>query len=475
MITYCRNCGANLEPGATKCRRCGAELSEMMEEDPSFTQELKEGIKRIPGGRNTLLILAAILVLLIALGIASALNSRSKAAPPPQESSIPVPVSPSPSPLPDNSPEPSPEPGVNWADIYRNFLETKPSVNSAVVQNASDCGFEGIVTAECFALADINGDDVPELLLATIPDSLPGWNIISEQGSAVEGYIVCGLKEGRISPLMCVKGDYSFYPLTISVNDSWILELSQGSSARRSMLFRSPQSQSSSLSLQYDFVVEQRCNSRGEIFESPAEYYSINGSSATGAEFMDLLFPEGGDTLSYFPIYFQVLSPGCLDELESDWENREVHQLNREDFSRLWSISGPGRISREAEDILPYISDPYCISVTNEELSSAMVIGIDPGLGWEYVQSVEVSSVSVEGADAWLNSAVSQDLPEGQIFEYAVGLSFTAEPNWNYTVSTQLKLKLYDGSEIDRTYYVQAPETAQPPAAEAAAEAAPAV
>lgn len=471
MITYCRNCGANLEPGATRCRRCGAEISEMPEEEPSFGEKLKEKLKGSRVLRNALLVAAAFLVLLAAAGIASALNSRSR-TPEPAEESADVFLS-SPSPSPELSPEPTEAPKTEWVDIYKSFLETEPAVNSAVVQNAADYGFEGIVTAELFALADVNGDDVPELLLATKPDSLPGWNVTGEQGYAVENYIVCGIKDGRISPLMCVKSDYIFYPLTLSVNDSWILELSQGDSAKRSMIFRSPQSQSSSLSLKYEFSVEQRCNSMGVMFDSPAEYYSVNGSDSTGSEFMDQLFPEGSDTLSYFPIYFQELSPGCLDNLESDWENREVHQLRREDFSRLWSISGSGQISREAESSLPYISDPYCISVTNEELSSAMVIGIDPGRGWEYVQSLEILSVSVNGADAWLNSAGSEGLPEGQIYEYGVGLSFLGEPNWDYSVCTQIKLKLHDGSEITKTLYTKAAaaETAE---AEAAPETTPA-
>ena len=34
MIGICRNCGANLEPGATKCRRCGAEVSEEPVKEP---------------------------------------------------------------------------------------------------------------------------------------------------------------------------------------------------------------------------------------------------------------------------------------------------------------------------------------------------------------------------------------------------------------------------------------------------------
>ncbi len=470
MINYCRNCGANLEPGATRCRRCGIDISEMPEEEPSFGERLKARLKHGHLLRNILLILAALLVLVAAIAIASALSSRSRESQAPQEDSALV--LPSPSPSPQASPEPSQEPQVNWAEIYKSFLETEPSVNSAVVQNAADYGFEGIVTAELFALADVNGDEVPELLLAQKPEALPGWNVTGPEGYAVESYIVCTVKEGRISPLMCVKSDYSFYPLTLSVNDSWILELSQGNSATRSLLFRSPQSQSSSLSLKYEFTVEQRCNSMGVVFDSPAEYYSINGSSSTGSEFMEQLFPQDSDTLSYFPIYFKELSPGCLDELESDWESREVHQLRREDFSRLWSIAGSGQISREAEDILPYIGEARCLSITNEEGSAVIGIAIDKARGWDYVSSLEISSVSVEGADAWVHSSSSQDLEEGRAFEYVVGLSFIDEPSTEYTVCTQISLRLYDGSEISKTLNIQvsADEGAEE-AAEASAEA----
>lgn len=455
MITYCRNCGANLEPGATRCRRCGAEISEMLEEEPSFSEKLKEKLKGSSVLRNALLVLAAFLALLAAALIASALNSRS-GAPEPAEESPDVFLT-TPSPEPEPSPEATEGPEIQWAEIYKSFLETEPAVNSAMLQDAADYGFEGIVTAELFALADVNGDSIPELLLSPKPDGLPGWNVSGESGYAVPSYIVCGIEDGRISPLMCARSDYEFYPLTLSVNDSWILELSQGDSARRSMLFRSPLSQSSCLSLEYEFSVEQRCNSKGEYFDAPLEYYSIDGKGVSSREFMEQLFPEGAESLSYFPIYFRELSPGCLDELESDWENRELRQLSREDFSRLWNIAGSGQISKEAKDLLPYIGDAYCISVTNEDQASVMVIGIDSAEGWDYVRSLEVLSVSVEGADAWVHSSGSEGLPEGQVYQYVVSLSFLEDADLNYTVCSQVKLSLYDGSELTKTFYTQAP------------------
>ena len=469
MIDYCRNCGANLEPGATRCRRCGAEVSDIPEEEPSFGDKLKERLKR-PGGRKLLLLLAVLPALLVILCIAAALGARSNAqATPPVQESADVFLS-SPSPSPELSPEPTQEPKPQWADIYKSFLETEPAVNSAMVQDAEEYGFDGIVTAELYALADVNGDDVPELLLAQKPETLPGWNVTGEQGYAVERYIVCEIKDGRVSPLMCVRSDYGFYPLTISVNGRWILELTQSDSAKRSMLFRSPLSQSSSTNLKYEFSVEQRCNSKGEYYDSPVEYYSIDGSSVSGREFMERLFPEGSDTLSYFPIYFRELSPGCLDELESDWENREIRELKREDLSRLWTISGSGQISKEAESVLPYIGDAYCISVTNEDMSSVMVLGIDEGLGWDYVRSIEVLSVSVDGADAWLHSSTKESLPEGQVFEYVVGLSFLGEANWNYTICSQIKLSMYDSSELVKTFYTQAPAASAPAESQETAE-----
>ena len=469
MIDYCRNCGANLEPGATRCRRCGAEVSDIPEEEPSFGDKLKERLKR-PGGRKLLLLLAVLPALLVILCIAAALGARSNAqATPPVQESADVFLS-SPSPSPELSPEPTQEPKPQWADIYKSFLETEPAVNSAMVQDAEEYGFDGIVTAELYALADVNGDDVPELLLAQKPETLPGWNVTGEQGYAVERYIVCEIKDGRVSPLMCVRSDYGFYPLTISVNDRWILELTQSDSAKRSMLFRSPVSQSSSNSLEYEFSIEQRSNSLGEFYEMPSYYYGIDGSSVSSMDFMDRLFPEGADSLSYFPIYFKELSPGCLDELESDWENREIRELKREDLSRLWTISGSGQISKEAESVLPYIGDAYCISVTNEDMSSVMVLGIDEGLGWDYVRSIEVLSVSVDGADAWLHSSTKESLPEGQVCEYVVGLSFLGEANWNYTICSQIKLSMYDGSELVKTFYTQAPAASAPAESQETAE-----
>ena len=90
MIDYCRNCGANLEPGATRCRRCGAEVSDIPEEEPSFGDKLKDRLKR-PGVRKLFLPLAALLVLLAIFCIAFALSSRwDSQSPAPVEDSADV-------------------------------------------------------------------------------------------------------------------------------------------------------------------------------------------------------------------------------------------------------------------------------------------------------------------------------------------------------------------------------------------------
>lgn len=460
MINFCRNCGANLEPGATRCRRCGAEVTEEPVEEPSSFQEFKNKLSNFCHGKFFWPLLTALFALLAIVCVAAFLASKLGSSPVPQSEPAET-VQLSPSPEISASPQPTQEPAPAWAEIYKSFLETEPSVNSAMVQDAADYGFEGIVTAELFSLADVNNDSVPELLLATKPSGLPGWNVTGELGCAVESYIVCGIKDGRVSPLMCVKPDYRFYPLTLSVNDSWLLELSQSDNARRSMLFRSPQGQSSSLSLGYEFGLEQRCNSLGEAFQVPAAYYSINGSNVSSSEFMEQLFPDKADSLSYFPIYFRDFSPGCLDDLESDWANREIHKLSREDLASLWTVAGSGSISKEASDALPYISEAYCISISNDGQASAMELGIDGALGWDYVSSIQVLSVSVDGADAWLHSSGSDSLQEGQVFQYVVGISPLDETLEDYTLCTEIKLSLYDGSEITKTFYTQSGSAAQ--------------
>ena len=190
MIGICRNCGANLEPGATKCRRCGAEVTEESVKEPvqkNKTLRARLSWPWLMGARRKWLFLTAAgigLLLLALILIAVILSFKNKNAQP--ESTPPVATAAPTTPVAAvETSQPSPEPQISWAEIYRNFLETDPTVNSRMVAKAEEYGFEGTMTAELFALADVNADGVPELLLATRPETLPGWNLSNERGLAV--------------------------------------------------------------------------------------------------------------------------------------------------------------------------------------------------------------------------------------------------------------------------------------------------
>ena len=449
MIGICRNCGANLEPGATKCRRCGAEVTE----EP--VRKSKTLWPWLVEARRKWLFLAAAIVglLLLALIItATILSFKNKDAQPesPPPAAAAAPTAPVES---EEISQPSPEPQVSWAEIYRNFLETDPTVNSRMVANAEEYGFEGTMTAELFALADVNADAVPELLLATRAETLPGWNLSSERGLAVERYIVCTINEERVSPLMCGKVDFSFFPLALTVNDQWILEQGWSEDAGLWMQFRSPEGQSSCRTLRYAFTVEPRINSVGDCCDMPVDRWFIDEERVLADKALEELFPQGAETLNYSPVFFKELSPGCLDTLESDWENRQVWQLSRTELYKLRAAAGSDWIS-EGESTLAYIDEPYCISLTSDGETWVMILGVGKAAGWDYVQSVEVEAVSVADGDAWVHDSTTADLEEEQVLQYVVGISTTEEVQ--PVLRSRIRLTLHDGTEIIKEYVTQA-------------------
>ena len=326
-------------------------------------------------------------------------------------------------------------------------------MNTRMVANAEEYGFEGTMTAELFALADVNDDGVPELLLATRPETLPGWNLSSEQGLAVERYIVCAISEERVSPLMCGKVDFSFFPLALTINDQWILEQGRTEDTGLWMQFRSPEGQSSCRTLRYTFTVEPRINSAGDCCDMPVDRWFIDEERVLADKALEELFPQGAETLSYSPIFFQKLSPGCLDTLESDWENRAVWQLSRTELYKLRAAAGADWIS-EDESTLAYIDEPYCISLTSDGETWVMILGVDKAAGWDYVQSVQVEAVGVADGDAWVHDSTTADLEEEQVLQYVVGIS-TAEEE-QPVLRSRIHLTLHDGTEITKEYVTQA-------------------
>ena len=459
MIGICRNCGANLEPGATKCRRCGAEVTEEPVKEPVRKNKTLRASLSWPWlakvGRKRLYLAAAVIGLLLLALILTAviLSSRNKTVQP--ESTPPVPTAAPTVPVKAvETPQPSPEPQIRWAEIYRDFLETDPTVNSRMVTNAEEYGFEGTMTAELFALADVNADAVPELLLATRPETLPGWNVGSEQGVAVERYIVCAISEERISPLMCGMVDFAFYPLALTVNDQWLLEQGRSGDTGLWMDFRSPEGQSSCRTLRYEFAVEPRINSAGESCTVPVERWYIDGTRVLASQALAELFPQGAETLNYSPIFFRELSPGCLDTLESDWENRESWQLSQTELYKLRDAAGYDWVNEDKSSVA-YISEPYCISLTSDGGSWVMVVGIDQAIGWNYVESIQVEAVGTQGGDAWINEATGENLPEGQVYQYVVGID--APEGQQPPLNSRIRIRFRDGTEITKEYVTQAP------------------
>lgn len=458
MIGICHNCGANLEPGATKCRRCGAEVTEEPVKEPVRKNKTLRPWQSWPWlmeARRKWLFLAAAVIGLLLLALiltATILSFKNKNAqpesPPPAATAAPT----APVEAVETS-QPSPEPQVSWAEIYRNFLETDPTVNTRMVANAEEYGFEGTMTAELFALADVNADAVPELLLATRPETLPGWNLDSERGLAVERYIVCAISEERVSPLMCGKVDFSFFPLALTINDQWLLEQGRAEDTGLWMQFRSPEGQSSCRTLRYTFTVEPRINSAGDCCDMPVDRWFIDEERVLADKALEELFPQGAETLNYSPVFFKELSPGCLDTLESDWENRESWQLSRTELYKLRAAAGSDWISGD-ESTLAYIGEPYCISLTSDGETWVMILGVDKAAGWDYVQSVQVEAVGVADGDAWVHDSTTADLEEEQVLQYVVGISTTEEEQ--PVLRSRIRLTLHDGTEITKEYVTQA-------------------
>ena len=83
----------------------------------------------------------------------------------------------------------------------------------------------------------------------------------------------------------------------------------------------------------------------------PSDRWFIDGERVLADKALAELFPQGAETLSYSPVFFKELSPGCLDTLESDWENRELLQLSRTELYKLRAAAGSDWIS-EGESTL---------------------------------------------------------------------------------------------------------------------------
>ena len=188
----------------------------------------------------------------------------------------------------------------------------------------------------------------------------------------------------------------------------------------------------------------------------PVERWYVDGERVVADKFLEVLFPQGAESLDYFPIFFRALRPGCLDTLESDWETRASQPLSRAELYKLRSAAGADWVNRDSVD-LTCISEPYCISLTGDGGNWVMVVGIDQAESWNYVQAIQVEAVSADNGDAWIHETTAEGLPEGQVFQYVVGISAPEASAQPPVLHSTIRLRFHDGTESTREYVTQTP------------------
>ena len=207
---YCEHCGAKLSENARFCPTCGSATSEQPPADgqesasaSGATSCSQEDTPRKAIGKPAVIAVSAVAFALIAGGVAfGALSIRSPAKPADEQTSAEqetpeikqqeqpsAAAVPEQEPAPDTAREPEPTPApVNPAaeaqtalqaviDDYRSLADDSaklskddlasrhPYVNSMALPNYlmdwADNGFSNV----CYAFSDLNGDDVPELII----------------------------------------------------------------------------------------------------------------------------------------------------------------------------------------------------------------------------------------------------------------------------------------------------------------------